>query len=259
MPKKGAKGGKARARRAGGRGGLGADVDQTIRVKGQTFVTIATAITVQAYPLSPLLLDPRLLAMSDLYQEYRFVKLRVKAWCDDTVGAPTVPVTTLLAYTPVLLSTAPTNVLMPSLPVFAMGNGFHGSPNPGFRVPKRELTANAPKWFRRGTAYDDLLEVQGTIYVGRLNSGFSSVNHTLWIEYEIELRAPADAALTHVPNPLKPPSDVTVSTVEEKLEVIEEVLGLVAPPKAPPVRTSTNAEVVTLPAVPKGYVVVRQP
>lgn len=156
--------------------------------------TINGAVNVVSQAINPLLLDSRLLAASDQFQEFRFVRLRATvlplynatAWFTQTA----------IAYTPVIGSNSPTTFQhMADFPVFAQGNGMNGTPNPHVNIPKKQLFTNAVKWFRRGTAYDDLIEIQGYIHI------FQEVNYSvapvqLLIEYDIEFAAPMDPTLT---------------------------------------------------------------
>ena len=178
MPKKG-----ARLPRAG--------PDPTTIVRGRFYTALAAISQVQSINLSPLTLDVRLLAESDVFSLYRFTSVSVKTW-NASIGYDT-----HLAFSPTVLSATPTLAQFTSLPLYAVGNGQFGSPNPRIHVARRELLTNAPKWFRRGTPYDDLLEVQGQILVGS-NAGFSTINSSVLVEYTCELKAQADAALTRL-------------------------------------------------------------
>lgn len=174
-------------RRSSKRSGFGPD--PTVRIHGNYRATLSVAAGVSALSLSPLLLDQRLVDLSDSYSEFRFVRAKLRAWNSD------VATDIAIAYTPTFLATAPTFAQMTSLPMFSTGNGQFGSPNPHLDVRRAELTANAPKWYRRGTAFDDLLEVQGNFYTAQLIN-FATRTATIHLEYEIELRANADVGLT---------------------------------------------------------------
>jgi len=153
---------------------------------------VGGAYTVDTLYLNPLSLDQRLIEQSDEFQEFRFTSLRVRAFSyTGQTDSPWLQ----LAYTPVVLGATPTYAQMSSLAVFSVGNGTVGAPYPSIRPSRAELQANAPRWFRRGTAFDDLLESQGVLYLGA-NQNFSVRQVRVHIHYTIELKARAEAALT---------------------------------------------------------------
>lgn len=172
--------------------GRSGGVDRTTTISGHHLYQVTAAATVASLSLSPLSLDQRLIEQSDEFQEFRFTSVKIRVFNEfSTALRPT----TAVAYTPVVLGATPTYAQLPSLACFAVGNGFPGSPFPSFRVSKRELFTNAPRWFRRGTPYDDLLETQGTFYYGN-NGSFATYPINVHISYTIELKARAEAALT---------------------------------------------------------------
>lgn len=170
----------------------GGGQDRIIKQHGHFVYTVSTAATVSPFFVNPLYMDQRLIEQSDEFQEYRFTSLKARAFSEYTT---TLHPVVSLAYTPVVLGTFPTVAQLPSLAVFALGAGSAGFPFPSIRVPRSELQSNAPKWFRRGTAYDDLLETQGTLYVGTTSS-FATLSVVVHIEYTVELKARAEAGLT---------------------------------------------------------------
>lgn len=173
--------------------------------------------------LNPLTLDTRLVSVSDAFQEYRFLDIRVRLCPVFNLGtAPLLPPSFLLAYTPVVPTNAPaTWVDLLNFSVLDMGNGMYGSKLPSLHVGRKKLFENAPRWFRRGTAYDDLLEVQGYLYCSLPLSAFATINTILEVSYVVELGAPAETGTTklaHLPsdvaarlaavrNAAPPPSD----------------------------------------------------
>jgi hypothetical protein len=154
---------------------------------------ITGAYTVNTFYLNPLNLDQRLIEQSDEFQEYRFTSVRLTAF--SPIRTDTAMPVIQVAYTPVVLGTTPTYAQMTSLAVFGVGSGSPGSPYPSIRPARSELQANPPRWFRRGTAFDDLLESQGIFYVG---SDVSFATRTVYVhfQYTVELKARAEAALT---------------------------------------------------------------
>jgi len=181
---------KKKKKKANGVGVASGDMDRTVTVKGAWYFQDSTAASVVGQPLNPLVMDARLLALSDLYQEFRFTSVKITVYSDSNGGK-----NMALAYTPIVFTTAPTLSTLPSLARFAMGCGGYGSPYPTLKLSSRELTANPPKWFRRGTAYDDLLETQGFLYWASTANFATNVAQVI-IEYVVQLRAKADASLT---------------------------------------------------------------
>lgn len=171
--------------------------DKSIVVRG-TFVTLfGGASPVFTQNLTPLSLDSRLLAESDLYSEFRFLKASAKAWQANAPGDVNHQGGLWCAYTPAILSATPTTALAAQLPRFKIGNGQFGNPIPKCVVSGGEMFVNAPRWFRRGTPNDDLLELQGAFFIGTVTSvPFTDMNAWIQIDYVIEMRAQCDATLT---------------------------------------------------------------
>ncbi len=163
--------------------------DRTITVGSRYFYRDNTASTMLTFNLNPLSLGPMLLNISDDYMEYRFKKVKMSVASTSTEMANA-------AFTPVVLSAAPTAQTLWYLPIFAQGTGHFGSPFPSITVTK-ELYINAPRWFRRGTAYDDLLETQGFFYAGWADgTAFNVRTINVLIEFTVELRGIVDTALS---------------------------------------------------------------
>ncbi len=174
--------------------------NKQITYTGRYLSVYSSAVTDTVFQLSPLLLDPRLVSVSDAYQEYRFTRVKVRVFCfrSDSSSAIAYPAT--IAYTSVLPSSNPsTDLEYGQFEVCATGNGTVGAPWPQLHLNKRLLTTNAPKWFRRGTAYDDLLELQGQIMI-RQAQGFGTYNASIDIEYTVQLQGPTATALTSAPS-----------------------------------------------------------
>lgn len=163
--------------------------DPVVRAHGHFRTQVTGAVTIISFPVSVLSLDQRLSDLSDSFSEYRFTKIKAKLWN----GVITIDVA--ITYTPTLLTVTPTYAQLTSLPLYATGNGQFGSPNPTINISRRELTASGPKWFRRGTPFDDLFEIQGQIWVGCVTT-FNATPAVLHLEYDVELKASADIALT---------------------------------------------------------------
>jgi len=152
------------------------------------------AIAVGTVNLSPLNLDAGLISLSDNYQEFRFRRIRFRIWNQATADLGH---TAWCGFTPTVTTAAPTFATSTSLPRFAIGNGQVGTPYPAVIAHSRELSVNAVRWFRRGTAYDDLIEVNGEIYYGWAdNTAFNARPCFISLDYEIELRAQADTSIT---------------------------------------------------------------
>jgi hypothetical protein len=198
--------------------GTAAGTEATVLVHGRYLVSNTAAATTDSINLNPLLLDNRLASVSDSFQEYRFTHLDVKMWQGASGGNfnPMMQV----AYSPVILTNAPTTTTLSSLPNYAAQSLSAGNGPAHIRVSRKELFTNAPRWFRRGTAYDDLLETQGSIWFGS-SSSFSTAGSTVFllIEYEVELRAQADSSLTAAPR-------ASSGSVETELKQVERAIGM---------------------------------
>lgn len=212
MPRRSAKRHGGKSHRVGG----GLDTGQTVMFRGRYLFSPQTIGQITFVPLNPLFMDNRLLQASDEFQEYRFKRVKVHMFN----GAFTA---LALAYTPVAASATPTYSELAGFSVYKTGNGQFGSGNPTIELTPAELSSNAPKWFRRGTAYDDLLETQGFIYLGSGNQNFS-VNLYTWclIEYEVELKAQAEASVT-MQNPALTP-------LEQKVDDLARASSMVPNP-----------------------------
>jgi len=171
-------------------------------------------------------MDARLLQLSDSWQEFRFTKAKVMAWLGNlTPASPSVTpggANLSLGYTPALPSSQPallSEVLQ--LQNAAIGNGTFGSPYPKLRLTRNDLTGASPvKWYRRGTAYDDTLEVQGSVYISSSDL-FSARPLSVVVEYEIEFRTPADPATTLARQ--DPPEP---AAMQAEIEELQRVLGI---------------------------------
>lgn len=218
------------------KGMLGNQLNRPIRYVGRYFVNDASAATVLTLNLSPLSLDPRCVQISDGYQNFRFDRVRVRAFSNAVpfIGGLTV------GYSPTLPSAAVTAAAIDELPVYAIGNGTFGSPWPRLNL-SAELHQNQPRWFRRGTGYDDLAELQGQFVIGYSGAyGFntSNLNVSLLVEYEVHLSGNVDASLTLpvssvVQDDSKSESSTIVvdpvSDLSKKVAEIEALLSLAKP------------------------------
>lgn len=196
------KGGKKmKSRRAGKGFEMGKNESSTVRMAGRFLFYTGSAVTVSFVQLSPLVMDARILAESDGFMEFRFNKVKAKAWLGNIFAAsPSVTpggANLAIGFSPNLLTTAPVGTIEAmTLQNADIGNGTYGAPYPRIHLNQKDLLAAAPvKWFRRGTAYDDTLEVQGVLYFASTDL-FSARPLSVLVEYEIEMRAPADPALT---------------------------------------------------------------
>jgi len=179
----------------GSKGRLSLRPDRPIRYVGRYFTTVATAGTVLAINLNPLNLDPRLIQISDVYQNFRFEHIRVRAWSAYKATSPAVSALQV-SYNPTLPTTAITPTFMPFEPLYAIGDGTFGNKWPHV-VAKSELHQNQPRWFRRGTGYDDLSENQGQVIVGWSDGiAFSTGSASILLEYVVMLAGNIDAAFT---------------------------------------------------------------
>lgn len=195
-----------------------------------------TSVTLQ---LNPLALDARLLAHSDLYMNYRFTAVTVQVFRRDNNLPGTYPI--CLGFNTGVATVAPAsqNEVM-DCSVSSIGIGQYGSPWPKLLLNKKKLFQAAPKWFRRGTPYDDLLEVQGQIFMLSLNGTFEASQLYYTVRYVVEFCNPLDAADT-VRAPLKDPQfDALLKSLREREEkkaqdTIVKVESFVPSPTVDPV------------------------
>jgi len=197
---------------------FGKNEDKPVRFVGRYYFENNTAAVLGTVGLNPLLMDSRLLSVSDNWLEYKFVKLRARVWTYN----PTVQYATLgVAFTPNLLTNVPATLAqLSTLQDVAFGNGTYGSAYPSISVSASGLVGSTPvKWFRRGTTVDDTLEQQGTLYYMSVANFNTTTIHGL-VEYEVLFRAPADSFLT-APALSQDPGDLAAEVAE-----LQRVLGL---------------------------------
>ena len=163
-----------------------------LKFSGRFYFTQSGAITQNAFNLNPLVFDDRCLQVSDQFQLYRFTSVTVRHWGTNTLYP------LALGYSPTLASTPPSTVQhIMDAEVASIGNGQVGSPWPTIKLNKQMLIKNSsPKWWRRGTAYDDLLELQGQVYYASPGASYSAQPGYFLVRYTIEFAAPADASTT---------------------------------------------------------------
>lgn len=143
--------------------------------------------------LSPLNFDPRCIALSDQFMEFRFTKMKVQV---HQTGSGVMGV----GFTPSIATTSPNSLqTIVDCQNSAIGpnGGVIGWPVPKLVLGRADLCRNGPKWFRRGTAFDDLLEQQGAIYYFTSAGTFASANNCqVLIYWEMECAAPLNPADT---------------------------------------------------------------
>jgi hypothetical protein len=164
----------------------------TAKFRGKYLYTESSAAAIGVLSLTPLNLDARCVSITDAFMLYRFTKLRFHIVPTGGAGYGIFA----LGYTPAIPTTGPGNgqqVL--DCAVSSFGNGSVGFPLPHLNLTRKTLMTNAPKWFRRGTGYDDLLELQGQIYYWAQNN-FNVANVLILIEWEIEVASPLATADT---------------------------------------------------------------
>lgn len=150
----------------------------------------------------------------------------MKAWLGNIVPAsPSVTpggANLALGYTPALPTAAPlllSDVMQ--LQNATIGNGTFGCPYPKLKLSRDALTGASPvKWYRRGTAYDDTLEVQGSVYLSS-NDLFSARPLSVLVEYEVEFRTPSDPA-----NTVQVAEDPDPVTMQRQIAELQRVLGI---------------------------------
>lgn len=206
---------------------MGQNENKIVRVAGRLYTTTTSLSSVFFVQLSPLVMDARLLQVSDAWLEFRFVKAKARAWLGNL--SPASPSVTpgganlALAYSPNLLTSAPINVLETmNLQNVQIGNGTVGCAYPHLSLSRAALTAPGPvKWYRRGTTYDDTLEVQGSFFMSS-SDNWSARPLSVLIEYEVEFRTPADTALTAA----AVSSDPDPALMARQIQELQTVLGV---------------------------------
>ena len=194
---------------------MGSNENQIVRMAGRWAYLVNASATMSGFNMNPLNMDARLLTVSDSWLEFRFTRVKARAWA--VSAGPCVS----YAFTPNIMSAGPTTADdLTTLQSFAQGNGLVGSAFPMLRLSGAALIGAAPvKWFRRGTTVDDTIESQGQFWL-HSNVNFSTTNLNVLIEYEIEFRVPAAAALTATPLSTDP-ADLAQQVLE-----LQRVLGL---------------------------------
>ncbi len=209
--------------------GIGRNENKIVRFQGRYYVVSSANAYTTYIQLSPLVMDSRILAISDGWQEFRFNRVKAHAWLGNVVAAsPSVTpggANLALAYTPALPSSGPAGVTEAmSLQNAAVGNGTFGAGYPHLELgPKDVLAAGPVKWYRRGTAYDDTLEVQGIVYAASTDT-FAARPITILLEYEVEFRTPADLALTSSAAAANP--EPTPEEMARQIADLQRVLGM---------------------------------
>jgi hypothetical protein len=189
-----------RTRRRGAFTGPNMDsIPVVMRFAGRYVFSDSGSYAFNDMPLNPLNMDNRLLAVSDSFDLFRFVKVQVRFLQSNnyitTAGATSNGLISSLAYNPDVSNTPGSLQEMVNQPLLAVGNGLNGDPQPRLRLSRKLLGLNAPKWFRRGTSYDQLLQTQGQIFYGQ-SQNLSTSAVSLLVEYVVELGCPNDPALT---------------------------------------------------------------
>jgi len=163
------------------------------KFSGRYLWITTSAVNNTALSITPLNLDPRCIALTDNYQYYRFTKFKVSSW--GSRSTTTAPI--FLGFIPGITGVALSGgqqVL--DCPVARWGTGQFGSPFPYFNVPKNVLRPVSSPWLRRGTANDDLLEVQGQLYLNCPTVTFDSNNVYVDVTWEVEVCAPVAASVS---------------------------------------------------------------
>jgi hypothetical protein len=183
-----------------------------ITVKGTFYGTSSGHDTVGNIGLSPLMMDARLIAVSDNFQEFRFKSVSIKLWHEN--DAPPHSLALVAGYTPVLPTSNPTYSELCSLPGSMVGNGEYGFPTPNLKLNRKLLhqqLTTRQSWFRRGTSFDDLLETQGYLWYSWFGGSLFDVEPISYlVTYECELRGFIASDLTS--------RSKTSSTTERKLQ-----------------------------------------
>jgi hypothetical protein len=204
-----------------------------VTVRGKYYYGNATASAVDVLSLSPLNLDARCIALSDQYMLFRFTKLHAR--CVQPGGSDH-PI--FMGFTPALPTTNPSSpqeTLDCAVSAWGSNPGRFGNPAPQLKLNKKILTTNGPKWFRRGTAFDDLLEVQGRVFTTSTVPFNTNIIYLVF-EWEMELAAPLSAADTVSGTPARDERFITklAQLREERKERDERELVLIDRPRAEP-------------------------
>ncbi len=164
---------------------------KTFKFTGKYIYSETAAASTNSLGLSPLNFDARCVSLSDQFMEFRFTKIKIQLYQAAT-GVVTI------GYSPVVATVAPVTqqqVMDCQNSSAGPNGGVIGWPVPKLVLNRKDLMVNGPKWFRRGTAFDDLLEQQGVIYY-YTPVPFNTSNMTVLITWELECAAPLAAADT---------------------------------------------------------------
>lgn len=205
---------------------MGTHEDKPVKFVGRHVVSYDGSGAYQTIVLNPLSLDPRLVTVSDAWQNYRFERIHVRAWVGSVSGAISIsfpPGSSNLAigFTTGLLGAAPaTQQELASLQDWAMGNGTFGSAYPSLKLGKAALVEPLMlKWMRRGTPFDDNFESQGQFFF----LADKAIPYTVCIEYECWFRTPAATGLTAQSMSVDPP---TLEELSKQMLEVQLSLGL---------------------------------
>lgn len=196
-------------------------------VSGRYVITPATAIDATSLAMNPLYFDNRLVSVSDSYQYFRFTKLKavtMNAVVENDGDDHCMAFAYCYGVPGVIPSTYQT---LANCPFFAAGSGKPGSPWPKLSVLGKLLTDGDPvRWFRRGTAYDDNLEVQG-LFIICAGHTFDYVKPVIVVEYEVILIDPLDPSDTSQQGATIPVRQLRVGELMRKREEATQVLAKV--------------------------------
>ncbi len=187
-----------------------------VKLRGRYFELQSGAFNTFALNLNPLNLDARCLALTDNFQEFRFTKVSYKATSQGALQ------TVHIGFTPSIPTATPNTAQeIADMPYYKLGNGQFGSPLPKLTLGRKILMGDFPtQWFRRGTGYDDLVEVQGVFSVFLSGSGQFAANPTgFLLEWEMEVCASSDSSNTI----RKPPRLVVEESKDDDGVVVRSV------------------------------------
>jgi hypothetical protein len=126
--------------------GIGRNENKIVRFQGRFYFVTGANVYTTFVQLSPLVMDSRLLAVSDAWQEFRFNRVKVSGWLGNIFAAsPSVSpggANLAIGYTPALPTSPPAGVTeCMSLQNAAMGNGTFGAGYPHLELGPKDLLA----------------------------------------------------------------------------------------------------------------------
>lgn len=202
---------KSRSRLGSAGPNTGSDT-KGIVINGRSIINQTPGSSISQLNLSPMTgsvnlgeYTPRLAAEADLWQEFRFTKLKVFYLPAEAI--PNRNQATIVGYTNVYpnygVASASDILSMPCSHVFALGsagtayNGCNGTPRMSFSIPKAALRPALVPWLKTSNSVGDLV-TQGVVYSYWNYTASTGTALWMYVEWECEFRNPIAAGETLV-------------------------------------------------------------